>query len=153
MSNAKRKFKAETLKAWKQQYASATTASHTRSMCPELEDALKVAEAVPVSFFWTQFLTGHSYCRSYLHPFKISDTNTCPCDDSTEQTMKHILTQCTKFIKERLDYELMCSALRVPAHNILEALKKETTKEAYPRYIISMLSRVKAFNQTTNVDT
>jgi len=45
-------------------------------------------------------VTGHGKTKSYLYRFKITDNTTCPCN-MEDQTLDHILNNCTRHKKQR----------------------------------------------------
>jgi hypothetical protein len=49
---------------------------------------------------FTAMVTGHGTIRSYVHRFKIIENATCPCNKG-DQTIDHLLNQCTLLQKER----------------------------------------------------
>jgi len=55
---------------------------------------------INISQNFTTMVTGHGNIRSYLHRFKISETQICPCG-TTDQTIDHLLFQCELLNKER----------------------------------------------------
>jgi hypothetical protein len=46
------------------------------------------------------FLTAHGKTKAYLHRFKIIESPECPCD-SRNQTVDHLIYDCTKLQRER----------------------------------------------------
>jgi len=56
---------------------------------------------IPISAEFTATVTGHGLTRSYLHRFKIIPNSTCPCGLNEEQTIKHIILDCTQLENER----------------------------------------------------
>jgi hypothetical protein len=56
---------------------------------------------LPISAEFTAMVTGHGLTRSYLHRFKIIPNSTCPCRLQEEETIKHIIWNCTQLENER----------------------------------------------------
>ncbi|KAI5644864.1 RNase H domain-containing protein [Phthorimaea operculella] len=79
-------------------YLNSPQGQHTRNICPKLEDIRNLWKATKPTFELTQILTGHGYHLQYLHRFKIKNTNSCPCDDFTEQTIQHLIEKCPRFL-------------------------------------------------------
>ncbi|XP_037303082.1 uncharacterized protein LOC119193537 [Manduca sexta] len=73
-------------------YATGEKGQYTRNLLPNTDAINKLRAAIEIDFPWTQVLTGHGYCRQYLHRFKISDTDKCPCDP-------HYPNFCTPYTK------------------------------------------------------
>ena len=53
-----------------------------------------------------QALSGHIPCHAYLHRFKLRDDAKCPNCGNTE-TIDHIILDCPKFDKDRLEFQLL----------------------------------------------
>jgi hypothetical protein len=49
---------------------------------------------------FTAIVTAHGKTKAYLHRFKIIESPECPCDGGN-QTVDHLLYDCTKLQKER----------------------------------------------------
>jgi len=56
---------------------------------------------IPISAEFTTMVTGHSLTRSYLHGFKIIPNSTRPCGLKEEQTINHIILNCTQLENDR----------------------------------------------------
>ena len=56
---------------------------------------------IPISAEFTAMVTGHGLTRSYLHRFKIIPNSTRPCGLKEEQTVNHIILNCTQLEYER----------------------------------------------------
>lgn len=48
-------------------------------------------------FHLTQILSGHGNFCSYLHRFKLQNSDICDCDNSSSQTVTHLIFYCNKF--------------------------------------------------------
>jgi len=51
---------------------------------------------IHISAKFTAMTMGHGLNRSYLHRFKIIPNSTCPCGLKEEQTINHIILNCTQ---------------------------------------------------------
>ena len=56
---------------------------------------------IPISAKFTAMVTGHGLTRSYLHRFKIIPNPTCPYRLKEEQTINHVILNCTQLENER----------------------------------------------------
>jgi hypothetical protein len=56
---------------------------------------------IPVFPELTSIVTGHGKTRSYLHRFGFITNPKCPCDDGEDQTIQHLIVQCTKLTAHR----------------------------------------------------
>jgi len=61
---------------------------------PYIEERMKIMITISAEFM--AVITGHSVTRSYLHKFKIIPNSTCPCGLKEEQTINHIILNCTQ---------------------------------------------------------
>jgi len=56
---------------------------------------------IPLSAEFTAMVTDHGLTRSYLHRFKVIPDSACPCGLKEEQTINHIILDCTQLENER----------------------------------------------------
>jgi len=63
---------------------------------PNVQDRLEMEINITPNF--TAMLTGHDKTRANFHRLKVMEQATCPCN-SGEQTIDHLLYQCTLYIK------------------------------------------------------
>ncbi|CAF4939215.1 unnamed protein product [Pieris macdunnoughi] len=94
ISYIKNIIKKDTKHKWEMRYAQEPGGSHTKILFPKLNDINIFFNAIPISFHMTQFITGHSFAKQYLHRFHITDNDTCPCDDTSTQDLEHLTTHC-----------------------------------------------------------
>jgi len=66
---------------------------------PYIKERMKTM--IPLSAEFTAMVTGHGVTRSYLHRFKIIPNSTCPCGLKEEQTINHIISNCTKLENDK----------------------------------------------------
>lgn len=112
ISFVKHKARSETRRIWRARYASATQGAHTRTILPDLRDIETLYKHTKISFYLTQMLTGHGYHKQYLKRFKIVDSDACPCDEATAQTIEHLLKECPQFSRRRYEHETHCELLQ-----------------------------------------
>ena len=84
---------------WQEQWTSSTKRAISKLFFPNLKERMKTR--TPISAEFTAMVTGHGLTRSYLHRFKIIPNPTCPCRLKEEQTISHIILNCTQLEKER----------------------------------------------------
>jgi len=70
----------------------------TKEFFPNIKDRLKTKINLTPNF--TAMITAPGKTRSYLHRFKIIESPECPCANGN-QTVDHLLYQCSKLNKER----------------------------------------------------
>ncbi|XP_028172971.1 uncharacterized protein LOC114361942 [Ostrinia furnacalis] len=108
-------------------YITASTGALTRNWLPNLDNIIQLFAQVEYSFHLTQILTGHGYHRQYLHRFKIAETDKCNCDPNAVQDILHLLKDCPRFIRQRVQHMAICQYLKVKPFEISDLLKREST--------------------------
>lgn len=140
-----RKFNRET---WETRYRNVAQGQHTRNFFPTLAKIAEFHKCVSTSFFITQVITGHGYHKSYLHRFKIIDSDKCPCDNTSIQTVGHLLEQCSEFASFRFKHETLCAFLNVSPYAIGELVKKESAIASWETLVSNIFSVLKLYNGT-----
>ena len=70
----------------------------TKQFFPIIKDRLTTKIKLTHNFM--AVVTAHSKTKAYLHHFKIIESPECPCDGGN-QTVDHLLHDCTKLQRER----------------------------------------------------
>ena len=83
---------------WQREWDQTTKGKITKEYFSIVADRLNMKINIIHNF--TTIVTGHGDIRSYLHPFKILETPTCPCG-TEDQTIEHLLCECELLNKER----------------------------------------------------
>ena len=83
---------------WQEQWTSSTKGAVHTLFFPYIKERMK--KMIPISAEFMAMATGHSVTRSYLHRFKIIPNSTCPCGLKEEQTINHIILNCTQLENE-----------------------------------------------------
>jgi hypothetical protein len=84
---------------WQEQWASSTKGAVSKLFFPQIKERLKIT--LPISAEFTAMVTGQGLTRSYLNRFKIIPNSTCPCRLKEEQTINHIIFNCTQLENQR----------------------------------------------------
>ena len=84
---------------WQEHRTSSTKGAASKLFFPHINERMKTTK--PISAKFTAMVTGHSLTRSYLHRFKIIPNSTCPCGLKEEQTINHVILNCTQLENER----------------------------------------------------
>jgi hypothetical protein len=79
---------------WQEQWTSSTKGAVSKLFFPYIKERMQTM--IPISAEFTAMVTGHGLTRSYLHRFKIIPNSTCPCGLKDEQTINHIILNCTQ---------------------------------------------------------
>jgi hypothetical protein len=87
------------LTKWQEQWTSTTKGAISKIFFPCIKERTK--STIPISAEFRAVVTGHGLTRSYLHRFKIIPNSTCPCRLKEEQTINHIILNCTQIEGER----------------------------------------------------
>ena len=88
----------KSVEKWQKQWDNSTKGSVTKEFFPNLKDRLKMK--VNLTFNFTAMVTAHGKTRSYLHRFKIIESQECPCANGN-QTVDHLIYDCIKLNNER----------------------------------------------------
>ncbi|PSN57860.1 hypothetical protein C0J52_05670 [Blattella germanica] len=91
--------KIKSLQRWQLQWNESTKGPITRLFFPTIKERLKIK--VPIGVEYTAMVTGHGLTRSYLHRFKLIPDPLCSCNLREDQTIHHIILNCTHLEHER----------------------------------------------------
>ena len=87
------------LTKWQEQRTSCTKGAVSKLFLANIKERMKTM--IPISAEFTAIVTGHSLNRSYRHKFKFIPNSTCLCRIKEEQTINHIILNCTQLENER----------------------------------------------------
>ena len=149
LSHFKHQIKQESMEAWQQEYSAAVTGSTTRSFFPTLDSLRLFKETAGTSFELTQILTGHGFHKQYLHRFKISPDDACPCGTAnhwTSQDVHHILNDCPEFASGRQEYFGLCAELDLLPLDLASISSHPRLVTAFVSFITPIVQALKAFN-------
>ncbi|CAK1580717.1 unnamed protein product [Parnassius mnemosyne] len=147
ISFVKAKIKKDNLFKWQNRYYSAPQGKHTKGLLPDIFSIKRLWQTTKVDFKLTQILTGHGFHREYLHRFKISNTDVCPCNNHSVQNIEHLLKCCTRFGAQRMEHELCCQMLKVAPYKIQELVTKEGAITSFVNYASYIIDQLKSFNR------
>ncbi|XP_060801139.1 uncharacterized protein LOC132901923 [Amyelois transitella] len=148
LSHAKRLLRQRTLDAWQCEYESAPQGSVTKSFFKSISSIAQFRKYVKLSFPITQILTGHGYHKSYLHKYKITEDDRCPCDDVTPQDVHHLLESCPIFHNKREKYTMICLKNNLEPFNLNLLSKSEEATKYLLELINSIVTHLKQINGT-----
>lgn len=122
---------------------------HTLALIPSYSLLNKYIQKInsKPNYAITQLLTNHGLHKEYLHRFKITDNDHCPCDNLTTQTLKHLIEQCPRFAATRLDHLITAHTL-TDQYDLLEIINSELTIDTYHTHITYIIKNLKNFNKT-----
>ena len=123
---------AEALLKWQEQWTKASKAEATKQYFPTVQD--RIGTKIQLTAKLTAVLTGHGKTKAYLHRFNLRDNTKCICNEG-DQTMDHILFQCTETRKRDL-LKLQLGARRTWPASKLELITKH--KKVFTEYIESI---------------
>ncbi|CAK1544678.1 unnamed protein product [Leptosia nina] len=132
-------------------YEQPLTSCHTKKYLPTFDDLSAFLSVIKPSFAITQFLTNHSFNKSYLHRFNITPDDLCPCDSAEKQTFDHLIFSCPRFSNTRLDFYISCNNFKIDAQQPLfltKVIKKCETTDLFVKHIENIVNNLKAFNNT-----
>jgi len=87
------------LTKWQEQWTSSTKGAVSKLFFPNIKVRMKTT--IPILAEFMAIVTGHGLNRSYHHRFKFIPNSTCPCRIKEEQTINHIIMNCTQLESER----------------------------------------------------
>ncbi|RVE51585.1 hypothetical protein evm_003717 [Chilo suppressalis] len=148
LSHTKRYLKERTLSAWQEDYETAPQGAVTKSFFQTIAEITEFRTIVKPSFSVTQILSGHGYHKAYLHKYKITPDDCCPCDNHTKQDITHILKDCPIFHCTRAEYENYCGLYKIEPYNLLETIKSETATCKFIKHVDTIVSQLKRINGT-----
>lgn len=145
ISYAKRMIRKEVRDLWQQEYESADTGSFTRSLFPSLDSIARFRTQVGTSFELTQVLTGHGFNKSYLHRFKCSDSDLCPCGLGV-QDFHHLLLDCPRFMAKRSDFVGLCDEQDIRPLDMDSMIAHMDIIDSFISLALDVVRTLKSFN-------
>jgi ribonuclease HI len=146
LTYAKHNIREDVIREWNQRYTQSTTGSVTRAFLPSIYHSRQMRKLSNPTFEMTQILTGHAFNMSYLHRFKIKETNVCPCDSSTEQTISHLLYYCPKYLHSRTRLDRICTSKSVDYRTFTDILRFKNLFTEYQIYVREIIGSLKVLN-------
>ncbi|XP_072948356.1 uncharacterized protein [Epargyreus clarus] len=129
-------------------YQAAPKGAHTRLWCPNIGTIRELLKSTKLTFQLTQILTGHGYHLHYLHRFKIVDSDKCPCDENSTQSIDHLLKICPIFANSRQDHEFKCNMLNIEPYNLTSLLTRDSCIQSFVDFCTNIVNRLKELNNT-----
>jgi hypothetical protein len=93
-----RELKDHSVTKWQSEWGHTTKGAITKSFFSQIAERLKLKINITTNF--TTIVTGHGNIKSYLPKYEILDSPMCSCK-SGEQTVDHIIFECTLLEQER----------------------------------------------------
>ena len=147
LSHAKRAIRQELRQEWEDEYTSSVRGPTTRGWFPTLKDIARYKSSSDgLSFETTQFLSGHGFHREYLHRFKLSPTNICPCGGDENQSVLHLMSSCPRYLVDRQEHLGLCSEMGASPFNMIDVLKHPHLVSSFNNLITVIVRSLKAFN-------
>jgi ribonuclease HI len=134
-SLVKRIHRDRALVEWNRNWRTTQNGSWTKRFFPTVELRLKVKN-LRLDFMTCQLMTGHGKNNAYLHRFKCKPNNTCHKCNRTEQTVAHLLFDCTSFAALRFDVvtEINRMNLNFSTVGLKDILQNEEARELLFEY-------------------
>ncbi|CAK1545376.1 unnamed protein product [Leptosia nina] len=151
ISHIKLRLRDSLMDSRKSFYEQPLTSCHTKKYLPTFDDLSAFLSVIKPSFAITQFLTNHSFNKSYLHRFNITPDDLCPCDSAEKQTFDHLIFSCPRFSNTRLDFYISCNNFKIDVQQpqfLIKVIKKCETTELFTKHIENIVNNLKAFNNT-----
>jgi ribonuclease HI len=128
-------------------YSKHGTCNYTKKLFPTFSELSSFISNIPPDFQVTQFLTGHGYNRAYLHRFRISPTDKCPCDNISVQTNDHLYLECPRFASTRQNLLLICNIRNIDINNLLKISNSAELGKLFLDHIYYIVNNLKSFNK------
>ncbi|XP_060801061.1 uncharacterized protein LOC132901903 [Amyelois transitella] len=148
LSHAKRLLRQRTLDAWQQEYVSAPQGATTKSFFSSISEIAEFRKYIKISFTITQILSGHGYHKTYLHKYRITEDDRCPCDDETPQDVRHLLEFCPIFFRTREKYTMMCLKRKIEPFKMNTMTKSEDAIKYFTEHVNNIVTHLKQINGT-----
>lgn len=124
------------------------TSAHIKTLFPTYNNLCDYLKSVRPVFEITQLLTNHGYHKEYLHRFKITENENCPCDNNTTQSLKHLIEECPRFARSRLEHIIVSENFRIDSFNLNEITEHQSTCDSYHKHLFQIINNLKDFNKT-----
>ncbi|XP_063628219.1 uncharacterized protein LOC134799713 [Cydia splendana] len=148
ISYAKKTIRALTIEKWQNRYETAEQGAGTRLFFDSVRTSNKVMGKIVSSNIIAQMLTGHGGFKQYLHRFKLANDPFCPCDGSSEETVTHILIECTRFENERWQCE-MNTDTRLTQRSLKQLMADDKTRGHLLKFSLKVLKAAARANGST----
>jgi hypothetical protein len=99
----------QSIAKWQIQWNRTAKGSTTKQFFQTIKDRLTTKIKLTPNF--TTIVTAHGKTKAYLHRFKIIESPECPCDGGN-QTVDHLIYDCTKLQREREREKLISNVLK-----------------------------------------
>ncbi|CAK1577839.1 unnamed protein product [Parnassius mnemosyne] len=151
LSYAKYLTRSHTLLNWQHKYEEASTSETTRTFFPSITMAYKILRNISLTNIITQLLTGHGGNKAYLYRFKLAPSPHCTCDNSSYQTLEHIILDCPRFGKKRFECE--CSmGMDLKSKNLSLIMADDYCRSYFLGFALSILKVINKENGSKVVD-
>ncbi|CAH2105843.1 unnamed protein product [Euphydryas editha] len=143
ISYVRRQIREETVRLWQDRYNSSETGSVTKIFLPDVKTACRLVRKSAPTHVDTKILTGHGGFAAYLHRFHLTDSPSCICDPNCEETVLHIILDCPRFSRERLDLELKLQMKLDQSllHTIFESETSRTSFLTFARKAVTVAAK------------
>lgn len=147
ISFVKREIRKETLQKWSHRYESGESAGVTKLFLPDAIAAYRQMRKIEITPLLVQVITGHGGFSQYLHRFKCKSSPACICDQTTEETVTHLLVECPKYNRWRSDLELRLGKIVTQA-TFCEMLHSTNERSHFIKFCIDIAKDVINRNKT-----
>lgn len=146
LSHAKNTIREEILKEWEDRYETSATGKGTKKFLRSIAEAKELKKKIAPTFELTQILTGHGATLSYLHRFKIKNSQFCPCDNQSEQDIDHVILVCPMFSRERWKLEKECQRMNISPDDFPAILQNGDLREIFVELSKTLVSALRKQN-------
>lgn len=137
VSWAKRAVRERTVELWQARYLEDRGGGAvTKLFFRDISTAYRTIAHFPIDNLTSLVLTGHGGIKQYLHRFKLADSPLCVCGLGEPETIVHVLLECPRFARERLDIEFKIGRPLVQMSEIMEDWRIGLVFLEYARRVI-----------------
>lgn len=148
ISYIKREIRKTSVDIWQKRYEEGETAAVTKQFFPNVQSAYRIINKISLTPILTQVFTGHGGFSQYLHRFKCKDSFACICDSETEETILHLLIECPKYVKLRMECEIKMED-KITKENLANLIEGKTKRDIFINFCLRIAKDAIKRNKTT----
>jgi len=150
LSFAKKTITNEVKTIWNQRYKESSRTGLHR-LVSSITKVDKLLLRMKTSFFLTQYLSNHGFHKHYLHRFKITPDDLCPCGEDQVQTTDHLMKTCPAFKPYTQRLHDLCLQADIDPLDIMAVSGDDQVLEAFTEAVHNVFSRLKTFNDSLHM--
>ncbi|XP_052738569.1 uncharacterized protein LOC128198262 [Bicyclus anynana] len=152
ISFVKREIRKDSLQKWNQRYKTGETAGITKIFFPDVLNSYNIIRKLQPTYLLTQIFTGHGGFAEYLHRYKRKDCSGCVYNETTKETIPHLILNCPQHdaAREDLQQELQMNLSR---DSIPTIIKNISSRDVFIKFCHRVGNIAMSRNRADNKDT